>query len=82
MEKRYEDIGKHIPEDASVLITWRRKLKKFGVIDKVIKALGSRKITEFGGIEPNPKYETLMRKFAEIVKRDKLILYLQLEAVL
>ena len=71
-KERYEDIGKYIPEDASVLITYGGgSAKKFGVIDKVVKALGSRKITEFGGIEPNPKYETLMRA-AEIVKRDKI----------
>lgn len=67
---RFGDLGKYIPENANVLITYGGgSAKKFGVIDKVVKSLGKRKITEFGGIEPNPKYETLM-KAVEIVKRD------------
>ena len=33
------------------------------------RALTGRSITEFGGIEPNPDYETLM-KAVEIVKKN------------
>ena len=36
-------------------------IKKNGVYEQVIKALGDRKLIEFGGIEPNPRYETCMR---------------------
>lgn len=71
-KKRFGDIGKYIPENANVLITYGGgSAKKFGVIDKVVKSLGNRKIKEFGGIEPNPKYETLM-KAVEIVRAEKI----------
>lgn len=35
-------------------------IKKNGVYDQVVKALDGYQFVEFGGIEPNPKYETLM----------------------
>ncbi len=42
-------------------------IKKNGVYDQVMKALGKRKVLEFGGIEANPDYATLM-KAVEIVR--------------
>ncbi len=65
---RLENIDKNIPADAKVLITFGGgSAKKNGLIDKVKANLGNRKVVEFGGIEPNPRYETLM-KAAEIVR--------------
>lgn len=44
---------------------------KNGVYDQVLKALHGYDITEFGGIEPNPRYETLM-KAVEIIREKQL----------
>lgn len=46
-------------------------LKKNGVIDKVKAVLGNRTVFEFGGIEANPNYETLV-KGIEIVKKENI----------
>jgi NADP-dependent alcohol dehydrogenase len=35
--------------------------KKSDLIEKVKASLGNRTVVEFGGIEPNPRYETLMK---------------------
>ena len=65
---RLGSIDKYIPADATVLITYGGgSAKKSGLIDKVKTVLGKRKIYEFGGIEPNPRYETLI-KAVEIVR--------------
>ncbi len=61
-----------IPKDAKVLITFGGgSIFKNGVYDHVIKALHGFDVTEFGGIEPNPRYETLM-KAVEIIREKKL----------
>jgi NADP-dependent alcohol dehydrogenase len=61
-------IDTYVPTDATVLITYRGgSAKKSGLIDKVKAALGKRKVHEFGGIEPNPRYETLV-KAVEVVR--------------
>ena len=68
-KNRLENIDTSIPADAKVLITFGGgSAKKSGLIDKVKTILGNRKVYEFGGIEPNPHYETLM-KAVEIVRR-------------
>jgi len=57
-----------VPADAKVLIIYGGgSAKRSGLIDQVKAVLGNRKIVEFGGIEPNPHYETLM-KAAEVVR--------------
>jgi NADP-dependent alcohol dehydrogenase len=58
-------IAKHIPESARVLLTYGGgSIKANGVYDQVIAALGKRQVVEFGGIEPNPSYETMMQAAA------------------
>ena len=53
-------IAGEIPKEAKVLITYGGgSIKQSGVLDKVKAALNGYEITEFGGIEPNPSYETL-----------------------
>jgi NADP-dependent alcohol dehydrogenase len=65
-------IGKEIPADARILLTYGGgSIKKNGVYDQVQAALKGRKLEEFGGIEPNPRYETLMRA-VEKVRADKI----------
>ncbi|MEN6462817.1 MAG: iron-containing alcohol dehydrogenase [Syntrophomonas sp.] len=69
---RLESIDKYVPAEAAVLITYGGgSAKKSGLIDKVITVLGNRKVYEFGGIEPNPRYETLV-KAVEIVRSENI----------
>ncbi len=61
-----------VPADARVLILYGgASAQKTGTLDEVKTALGSRVVHEFGGIEPNPSYETLMRA-VEQVRREKI----------
>ena len=69
---RLDGIDKLVPADAKVLITFGGgSAKRNGLIDKVKANLGSRKVLEFGGIEPNPHYETLM-KAVEVVRSENI----------
>lgn len=69
---RLEVIEKNVPANANVLITFGGgSAKKSGLIDKVKANLGNRKVIEFGGIEPNPRYETLM-KAAEVMRNENI----------
>lgn len=65
------EIGKYIPEDARIMITYGGgSIMKNGVYNQVKAALKGKDVVEFGGIEPNPRYETLM-KAVEKVKAEK-----------
>ena len=65
-------IAAEIPLDARVLMTYGGgSIRRNGVYEQVKAALGARHVEEFGGIEPNPAYETLMRA-VEIVRAGKL----------
>ena len=69
---RFESIDKNVPADANVLITYGGgSAKRNGIIDKVKTALKNRRVYEFSGIEPNPRYETLV-KAVEIVRKEKI----------
>ncbi len=69
---RLDNIDKCVPAHAKVLITFGGgSAKKSGLIDKVKTNLGNRKVYEFGGIEPNPHYETLM-KAVEVVRGENI----------
>jgi len=64
-------LREQIPAQARVLITYGGgSVKKTGVLDQVYQALEGLDILEFGGIEPNPAYETLM-KAVELVRAEK-----------
>jgi len=57
-----EKIDGEIPQDAKVLVIYGGgSIKKNGIYDQVIEALGAREWFEFSGIEPNPQYDTLMK---------------------
>lgn len=65
-------LKEEIPEDARVLITYGGgSIKNNGVFAQVQSALKGITFFEFGGIEPNPHYETLM-KAVDIVKKENL----------
>ncbi|CRG49122.1 alcohol dehydrogenase [Yersinia wautersii] len=55
-------LTQEIPADARILITYGGgSIKQNGVLDQVHQALKGFDFLEFGGIEPNPTYETLMK---------------------
>ncbi|PID89915.1 MAG: NADH-dependent alcohol dehydrogenase [Bacteroidetes bacterium] len=61
-EGQTANINTYIPENARVLITYGGgSIKRNGVFEQVVVALGERKYVEFGGIEANPRYETLLK---------------------
>ena len=61
-----------IPQNANILLTYGGgSIKKNGIYDQVMTALKGFKIVEFGGIEANPHYETLMKAVA-LVKDQKI----------
>ncbi|OPY89120.1 MAG: Alcohol dehydrogenase YqhD [Syntrophus sp. PtaU1.Bin208] len=71
-KNRLEGLDIYVPADSKVLITYGGgSAKKSGLIDKVKAILGKRKISEFGGIEPNPRFETLTRA-VETVRKEKI----------
>ena len=55
-------IAVEIPKEARLLITYGGgSVKSNGVLSEVKAALNGYYIMEFGGIEPNPEYETIMK---------------------
>lgn len=61
-----------VPAKARVLILFGgNSARKNGTLDEVKAALGQRVVQEFGGIEANPTYETLLRA-VEQVRAEKL----------
>lgn len=55
-------LSKQIPTDARIMLTYGGgSIFKNGVYDQVKSALANREVIEFGGIEANPTYETLMQ---------------------
>ena len=62
------DLSSLVPADTRILMTYGGgSIKQNGVYTQVKTALQDRDISEFGGIEPNPRYETLM-KAVELVR--------------
>lgn len=56
------ELSKEIPRDKKILVTFGGgSVRKNGVYDQVGAALKNHTFVEFWGIEPNPKYETLMQ---------------------
>jgi NADP-dependent alcohol dehydrogenase len=63
-------VAQHISPDARVLLLYGGgSIKANGTYDEVKAALSGHFVLEFGGIEPNPHYETLM-KAVELVKAE------------
>ncbi len=69
---RFNELDQLVPKDAKVLVLYGGgSVKKFGTLDRVLAALPNREILEFGGIEANPRYETLM-KAVDLVRAEKI----------
>ncbi len=64
-------LAKLLPESARVLILYgSSSAEKNGTLEQVRNALGARGFVEFGGIEANPCFETLMQA-VELARREK-----------
>ncbi len=67
-------LDRLVPKNARILITYGGgSVKRFGTLDKVKEELlkSEREVFEFGGIEANPKFTTLMGA-VEIVRNEKI----------
>lgn len=66
----YLRISHEIPKDAKILLTYGGgSIMQNGVYDQVMEQLKGYDVIEFGGIEPNPTYETLS-KAVEVIKKE------------
>lgn len=66
------EIRTRIPKNRHILFLYGQgSIKKNGVYEQVKAALRGRKVTEFGGIEANPLFETCMKAVA-VVRQKKI----------
>lgn len=71
-EGKIAELDKLVPQNAKVLVLFGgNSARSTGTLDEVKTALKQREIVEFGGIEANPTYETLMLA-VEIVKQQNI----------
>lgn len=64
--------GANIPAGSKIMLTYGGgSIFKNGVYEQVKESIKGFEVIEFGGIEPNPHYETLM-KAVEIVKKENI----------
>lgn len=67
-----QEIAGRIPKEFPVLFLYGSgSIKRNGVYEQVTAALKAHRVAEFGGIEPNPLYETCL-KAVETVKKEKI----------
>ena len=67
-----QKLSELIPANAKVLLAYGGgSIFKNGVHNQVTNALGKHQVIEFGGIEPNPHFETLM-KAVQIIREQKI----------
>lgn len=60
-----------VPQNAKILLAYGGgSIFKNGIYDQVKEALKGFEIVEFGGIEPNPRFETLMKAVAVIKEQN------------
>ncbi|MBF6641393.1 iron-containing alcohol dehydrogenase [Flavobacterium sp. J49] len=67
-----QKLANLVPKEAKILLAYGGgSIFKNGVYEQVKAALTGFEIIEFGGIEPNPRFETLM-KAVEIIRAEKI----------
>jgi len=65
-------LAELVPANTKVLLAYGGgSIFKNGIYDQVKSALPGFEVVEFGGIEPNPRFETLM-KAVEIIRNEKI----------
>ncbi|MDO6459048.1 iron-containing alcohol dehydrogenase [Celeribacter halophilus] len=68
---RIADLKDQVPADAKVLIVYGGgSAERTGVLAQVREALVGRTLVEFGGIEPNPRFDTALKAVEVIGKED------------
>ena len=71
-KNQIEKLSKLIPENSKILLAYGGgSIFKNGIYDSVIKNLAGFHVVEFGGIEPNPRFETLM-KAVDVIKKENI----------
>ena len=71
-KNQIEKLAKLVPAKSKVLLAYGGgSIFKNGIYEQVTAALSDFEIVEFGGIEPNPRFETLL-KAIEIIKTEKI----------
>lgn len=59
---RINELAKEIPKEARLMLVYGGgSIKLNGVYDQIRQALEGYSLIEFGGVEPNPDYDTLMQ---------------------
>jgi NADP-dependent alcohol dehydrogenase len=67
-----EKLASLVPQNAKILLAYGGgSIFKNGIHEQVITNLKGFEIVEFGGIEPNPHFETLM-KAVDVIKAEKI----------
>ncbi|MBK7093670.1 MAG: iron-containing alcohol dehydrogenase [Saprospiraceae bacterium] len=70
-KEKIETLSKYLPLGSKIMLLYgKSSIKKNGIYDKVKLTLKSFNHIEFGGIEPNPVYETLMQA-VELARKEK-----------
>jgi NADP-dependent alcohol dehydrogenase len=65
-------LAKLVPASAKVLVVYGGgSIKANGVYPQVMAALAKHQVFEFGGVEPNPRYETCM-KAVELCRKENI----------
>jgi NADP-dependent alcohol dehydrogenase len=60
-------LKNEVPKDKKIMLIYGGgSIKKNGTYDDILKALAGREVHEFCGIEPNPKYATLIKCVEEV----------------
>ena len=73
-----QKVGENIPAGSKILLTYGGgSIFKNGVYEQVKNSIQGFEVVEFGGIEPNPHYETLI-KAVEVVKKENITFLLSI----
>ncbi len=68
---KIKDLTKNINSNSKILITYGKgSIKKNGIYDDVKQQLSAYETFDFGGIEPNPTYETCQKAIALIKEKN------------
>ena len=65
------NLSSRVPRKAKVMLLYGGgSIKENGVYDQVLDALKQHKVVEFGGIEANPDYATLLKAIKQVRKKN------------
>ena len=70
-EGRLAELPRQIPKAKVLLVYGQGSILRNGIYDQVMHALKGYEVVSFGGIEPNPPFETLMKAVA-VARQEKI----------